>query len=598
MKLLLDILLALAGAVLFPLLTCLDATGFTGGVLPLVLFAALLALLRATGLRGWRRLIFSHLCGGLFAALTAFGFHLGESGSIPYGAWQLWLAIALYTHLYARALGGLWVLLEKTEPRLNTAPLHKALSVADRALGKWYILLPLLLLCWLPCWLATWPGNFIYDATKAFSQLEKGWMGDFPMLHSVILVKLLAWSVEATGGANTGIALYTGAQMLLLGAMFTHILVKLRSLGADRRVMLAALAYTALFPAVHVLVTAVLRDILFAGGLTYSVFLLWLMCRDVKGFLGCWWKPIGPALVIVLTILARNNNTGSVLPFVLAGLSLVLFVIGGKKGRKGALSFGATALVLYLGLSSLLAGICTPISQPTPSASMTVYTQSLVRAYTLEGESWSAGEKLAMLKFFNTKGMQYTAENGDGTKGRLKLKTREDRAEFMAFWQQMGQRYPGHYADAILMNTRAAWFPGAVMDGYQKRNVSFYDGYEKCWFFYGHMIEDPGVLDSKWPALHQWYEDLCLQISFEKVPVIGLLFSVGFHVWLVLGALFYAFYRKARALYLPLLVLLGYAVASMCVPLMLLRYFAALILAFPLVLVFILQPKLGENQNA
>lgn len=592
MKLALDILLALAGAVLFPWLTGYDATSFTGGILPLVLFAALLALLRATGLKGWRRLLFSHLCGGIFAVLTAFGFHLGESGSVPYGEVSLWLAVALYTHLYARALGGLWLLLEKTEPKLGAPPKNKALSVLDWVLGKWYILLPVLLLCWLPCWLATWPGNFIYDATKEFSQLEKGWMGDFPMLHSVITVKLLAWSMEATGGINTGIAIYTGAQLLLLGAMFTHILVKLRRLGADRWVLLAALAYAALFPAVHVLVTAMLRDILFAGLLTYSVFLLWLMCRDVRGFLGSWWKPIGPALVIVLTVFARNNNTGGVLPFVLAALALVLFVIGGKKGWKGALSFGVTALALYLGLGAVLTGICTPISRPTPNASMTVYTQSLVRAYTLEGENWSAGEKLAMLKFFNTKGMKYVAENGDSTKGRLKLETEEDRAEFMTLWQEMGRRYPGHYADAILMNTRAAWFPGAVMDGYQKRNVAFYDGYEKCWFFYGHMIEEPGVLESKLPALHDWYEELCLQISFEKVPVIGLLFSVGFHVWFVLGALFYAFYRKARALYLPLLVLLGYAVASMCVPLMVLRYFAALILAFPLVLAFWMQPNL------
>lgn len=596
MKLALDILLALAGAVLFPQLTGYDAVGFTGSVLPLVLFVALLALLRATDLKGWRLVLFSHLCGGVFAVLTAFGFHLGESGAVPYGEVSLWLTVALYTHLYARALGGLWLLLENNEPKLGAAPKNRAAAALEWSLGKWYIILPLLLLCWLPCWLATYPGNFVYDATKEFSQLEKGWMGDFPMLHSVLTVKILQWSFEATGGYNTGIALFTVAQMGLLAGMFTHMLCKLRSLGTNRWVLLAATVYCALFPAVHVLVTAMLRDILFAGLLTYSVFLLWLMCRDVKGFLGSWWKPIGPAVVIVLTIFARNNNTSNALPFVLAGIALVLFLVGGKKGWKGALSFGVTALAFYLALGAVLGSICTPISPASRNASLTVFSQTLGRAYTLEKDNWEAGDQIEIMGYFDLKNMRYCAENGDSTKGRLRLESYEEQQEFMAFWAKMGRQYPAHYADAILLNTRSAWFPGVVMDGYQERDIGIYEGYEKCWFYYGWHIEEPGVLESKLPALHDWYEDLCLQTSFEKVPVLGLLFSVGFHFWLVVGCLFYAFYRKARQLYLPLLVLIGYALASMCAPLMLLRYFAALILAFPLVLAFWVQPKLADTK--
>lgn len=599
MKLALDILLALVGAVLFPQLLCLQTATVAGTFAPVLVFGVLAAVFHATHWQAfsWRRTVFSHLGGAFFAVLTAFGAVLGAEGTVPYDSWKLWLAVAFYTHAFAQALSLLWTWLEKQEEKLTVPPKNRAGRALEWALGRFYIVFPLLVLCWLPCWLATWPGNFIYDATKEFSQLEKGWMGDFPMLHSLITVKLLAWSFETTGGYNTGIALYTGAQIALLAAMFTHILCKLRALGANRWVSLAATVYLAAFPAVHVLVTAMLRDVLFAGLLTYSVFLLWLMCRDVKGFQGSWWKPVGPALVVVLTVFSRNNNTGLALPFVLSGIALVLFLVGGKRGWKGALVFGVTAVAAYAALSTVLTGICTPISQPSPNASMTVYTQSLIRAYTLEEENLSAGDKLAVLKFFNSKGMRYVAENGDSTKGRLKLETAEDRAEFMAFWRDMGRRYPAHYADAVLMNTRAAWFPGTVMDGYQKRNVSFYDGYEKCWFFYGNHIEEPGVLESKLPKLHDWYEDLCLQISFEKVPVIGLLFSVGFHFWLAWGCLFQAFYRKARHLYLPLLVLIGYAVASMCVPLMLLRYFAALIFAFPLVLAFILQPKLGADHN-
>lgn len=594
MKTALDIILALAAAVLFPVLTADGGIGFSGGIFSLVLFGALVVLFHATHWQAsLRRVIFSHLGGAFFAVLTAFGFALEANGKVEYGSWQLWLAIVCYTHVYAQVLSLIWSALEKLEPKLTLTPKNGFEKVLDRVLGRAYILFPLILLCWLPCWLATYPGNFIYDATKEFSQLEKGWMGDFPMLHSVITVKLLAWSFEVTGGYNTGIAIFTVSQMVLLAAMFTHMLCRFRALGTNRWVVLAMAVYCAAFPGVHVLATAMLRDVLFSGLLTYSAFLIWLMCRDVRGFLGSWWKPIGPALVVVLTVFSRNNNTGGALPFVLAGVAVLLFAVGGKKGWKGALVFGVTALGAYLALGGILVSICSPISAPSRNASMTVFTQTLGRAYTLEGENWSAGEKLAMVKYFDLDKMRYCPENGDSTKGLLRLSSWEDTREFMDFWAEMGKRYPGHYADAILMNTRAAWCPGTVMDGYQKRNVSFYDGYEKCWFYYGWHIEEPGVLESKLPALHDWYEDLCLNISFEKLPVAGLLFSVPAHFWLVMACLFYAFYRKARQLYLPLVVLVGYALASMCVPLMLLRYFGALFFAFPMVVTFLLQPRLG-----
>ena len=48
-----------------------------------------------------------------------------------------------------------------------------------------------------------------------------------------------------------------------------------------------------------------------------------------------------------------------------------------------------------------------------------------------------------------------------------------------------------------------------------------------------------------------------MNISYEKIPVVSLLFSPAFHFWLVLACLFWAFYRKARQQYLPLTVLIA-----------------------------------------
>ena len=594
MKLALDVLLALVGAFFFPRMTGETDILVSSGLMSWVALGALLALLRCSWKEkpSLRSVVATHGFGLLFAVMTALGFTLERQGTVDYGAWQLWTAVAVYTHLYARLLSLIACGIESAQPKLK-----KSVPVVDFIVGKWYIVLPALLLCWLPCYLAMYPGNFVYDATKEYNQLQNGWLQDLPMLHSVLITKLLSWSEEATGHVNTGIAIFTALQMVLLALMYTHMLCKFRKLGANGFVLLGALVYCALFPGVHILVSSTVRDVLFAGLITYSVFLLWLMCRDVKGFLGSWWKPIGPAIVVVLTVLARNNNAGKVMPWLLAAVAVLLFLVGGKKGWKGALSFGAAALCSFLVLTTVLTGICTDAKAPSRNASKTLMTQSLARAYTLEGENWEAGEKLQMIGFFNLDKMKYVAESGDTTKGRLKLTSYEREQEFTEFWLEMGKKYPAIYADAILLNTRAAWFPGAVMDGYQESKTASYPNYEKCWFYVGEAIEEPGVLESKWPELHTFYQDIGLRISYEKVPVLSLLFSTAFHFWLVLACLCVAVVTKARQLYLPLLVLVAYTLISFAVPIMLLRYFAALLLAFPFVLVVMLQPNLGKEDS-
>ena len=603
MKFALDLFLSLWAALLFPRLICDETTFLSGGLLGLLVFGALLALFRSSPLRrSWRLLLFSHFAGLLFSVMTAFGFSIQNLGSVAYDDQKLHMAILVYTHVYARLLSLIWGGVEKLEARLSAAPKHKWAAAVERGLDhvlrRPYVVFPLLFLAWLPCWLATWPGNFVYDATKEWNQLENGWLGDFPKLHSLLITTALSWSFEKFGEYNPGIALFTGVQMALLAAMFTHVIWTLRREGTNRFVLTGVFLYCALFPGVHVLVTSTVRDVLFAGLLSYSIFWLWILCRNKKIMLASWWKPIGPALVLVLTVFARNNNTGTILPLLLAAVCAVLFLVGGKRGWKGALVFSVASLGSFFLMQGWLDRAVSPVTPPSYNASMSVYAQTLARTFVLEKENWDNQDYLEYIVLVDSGKQRYIPRNGDPTKRRLQLDNPEDRQRFMALWKKIGKQYPEHYADAFLANTHPAWFPGSAMDGYKQAGVAMYADYDKCWFFYADLIEEPGVLESKLPKLHDWYRDISLMTSVEKLPVISMLFSVGFHLWLAIACLFQAFYRKARQLYLPLVAVLAYAFISMCVPLMLLRYFAALLFLFPLILVFTLQPRLQRPKNA
>ena len=579
MKWLVRIGAALVTALLLPGL--LGDSALAGSVWSVLL---ILLLIPVFSFAPWKRplsAVLSHLGGLLYAMLTAFGAALESTGAVDWRDGGMWLAIFCYAHVFARLIGFAWEFLRRTEHRLSDP------SKLDK-LPNWlpWLALPVIFLCWLPCWLATWPGNFVYDATREYAQLAKGFRGDFPMLHSALITPLLQWSEESTGSVNTGIAIFTGGQMLLLAAMFTHMLARFWKLGANRLLVLVLGIYCAAFPGIHVLVTSTVRDVLFSGLLTYSVFLLWDLSRTPEEMR--WWRGIGPAVVCVLTVYSRNNNSGLLMPLALCAVALLLLWMGGKKGWKGALSFGMTALVAWFCVGGILANYCGELQPASSNSSLTVLTQSLSRAYTLEKENWTKAEREEFEGYFNMNGFSYVPENGDSTKGRLQLK--EEGEAFLRFWLKMGLRYPGHYAEAYLLNTKALWLPGAVMDGYQENRVGVYVNYEKCWFYYADGIEAPATLESKLPRVHDWYQNLSLMISFEKIPVVSQLFSVGFHFWLLLFACLYALERRARKLYLPLALLLGYMAVSSLVPLMLLRYFGAIFFAFPLVCLFLLQP--------
>jgi hypothetical protein len=94
------------------------------------------------------------------------------------------------------------------------------------------------------------------------------------------------------------------------------------------------------------------------------------------------------------------------------------------------------------------------------------------------------------------------------------------------------------------------------------------------------------------PKVREYYKNIGLYISFEKIPIISMFFSIGFQFCIVLNCVFYIGYRRCKYLYLPVAIVLGYTIISAFLPLVLLRYFAMLFFAFPMTVVFTIQPSL------
>lgn len=592
----LDIGWSLASAMMFPVFIHDQSLSFSNSFFSWLLFASIYLITRYSGKQKYdkRLLRFTLIEGTLFACLTTWGFALRQDGwgEIKYSSLPLIVSVILFSRVYSCLLGLIWQRLGIHESSICSRNDEKKvegkqLSFLRVLFSNRLLLIGVFILCWLPCYLSIFPGNFFYDASFEYYQLRDGFTRSFPLLHSAIITRILYASERLTGSYNAGIATYTIAQMLFAAALFAHILKKLYGLGLPPLVLTTITAYYALFPTIHLILTCTVRDVLFSILITWLVYLLFLFVREPE-FFSLARNRFCLSTVLVFTVLARNNNSGPLLPFLLAVICILLCWMQGKRHLKKSLSFTVMTLVLFFGANQALEAICQPLYNPPPSFAMSLPAQMIVRTYMLHKDEWPEEDVQQFESFFTMETLEYFPQNADPAKGNLQIYYSNLRP-FLRLFIKIGLKYPSCYMDALLSATRQMWFPDAVIDGYSVRK---FDRYEKSYLYFGQQTEEIGTRMNLLPHVFAFYEKIGLWISFEKIPVISMLFSIGFQVWCLLNAVFYVAYRKCTKLLLPLMILLLYTLISAFTPLVLLRYFAALFLSAPFILLCTAYPTM------
>ena len=549
----LNLLLSFLAALAFPTWISDSTISFSNSVFSLCLWIAVFLLLRAGGkIAATRRLnVCSHALGLLFSMMIAFGHALGDGWSaIPYGSLPFILSILLYAHVIAQGVSLLFNAMDHRIIASTDAPI--SLSTRIRPLyARQLRLAALLILCWLPCYISTFPGNFMYDASYEYYQATLGFSASFPLLHSAIITRLLSLSERLTGSVNGGIAVFTLLQMLFGAALFAHILYRFARHSLHPVALGLLTAYYALFPVIHLLITCTTRDVLFSVLLTWLIELFFEFSRDREAFIARWRNLLLLSAVLVFTLLARNNNSGPLAAILLIIVCIIIGAMLGRKHWKHALAFLATSLTLFYAVSA----------------------EEDVETFE---------------SFFTIESLEYVPQNADPAKGNLQLYYRNIR-QFIPFWFKIGLRHPACYLDGMFANTMEMWFPDSVVNGYTVRDPSPY--YDKSYFHFGRYAEEIGSRLNLLPGVFAFYEWIGLKLSFEKIPVVSMLFSIGFQFWLLLFCLFYALARKRRSLLLPIAALLIYVLCSAFTPLVLLRYYGALFLAMPIIVGSVLCPK-------
>lgn len=444
--------------------------------------------------------------------------------------------------------------------------------------SKRFISFGILLLGWIPYWLAAYPGFFTYDAEVEFVQgyYNSYYTKQHPILHILLIGKVMKLSEKLTGGFQLGMVVLSWLEMFIGAAVFTYCLDYLRKRGCGLFLWIFSLIYMAFFPTIAVFSMCSSKDVLFS--LFFLLFLVVYMKHSQKEASEekkIDKRDLGLFFCSLLFISFRNNALYAFLLFI----PLQFWI--NKKGRKkrtAVLILGLiTAVTVNTGIQRMLNCAPSEIKEM-----MSVPLAQLARVYQkYGGNDIFTQQQFDVLSDIGISGFDYyDGINMDPVKNLTsESEFKKHFADFIKLWIEIGLQYPTDYADAFLQLNYPAYYPFCDNTGYSLSG--FYDTPTS---YFWAICEPPVALDSKLPKLYDFIWKLSREWSLYKIPVAGILFTVGFHFLLFLFAFGYLIYAKKNIFTGAYLLIGTYLITAVFGPIVLVRYFLILFYTFPLTL--------------
>lgn len=491
----------------------------------------------------------------------------------------VWIACIVYGILWGMLLGKLFHWLDERKTKKETLP-HCLESVMESKYFRWFCM-AFMLLAWTPVWLASYPGFFCYDVGVQYQMFVNGTITrHHPAIHTWLLGVFLSVSQKLTGSANPGIAVLTWVQMIFLAFVFSEVLQYIKKVKAGGFTVLGGLLVYSFLPTIQIYVGCTTKDLLYTGFFMLLILRMIQWTQEPDEYWWSSWRKLELGVVMFLAMAFRNNALYVVAAFVVMALFLL------KVRRRPFFIVAVVAIIAYLLYNGPVLDSF-GVGPGSAKEMLSVPIQQLGRVYIQNTDSYSESDKELLFKTIPKEWWDcYQPKTSDAIKGATKSDFDEQfyaehRGELFRLWLQTGLKNPALYAEAFLFLTVDSWCPDSVLDGH----VGYFyskDMVQSC--YYTPQVDEPGVLESKIPWLFDKIVDIGYHISFQKIPVISMLFSVGAMFWLYLITLVYALYCRDRQVCLVLL-LPGLSFATHLLgPMVLVRYHLILFFMIPLYL--------------
>ena len=446
-------------------------------------------------------------------------------------------------------------------------------------------------LCWLPVFLAYYPSVFAYDAEgQLYQVIAHDYSTHHPLLHTLFLGAFFKLGDKLPGSYPAGMAVHSVIQMIIMAAVFGYTIAYLYRKGVSIYLRNAMLLFYALFPTNSVLAISTTKDVLFSAlvllyTLTLHRIVTWRECGGVRSDAdssgvknGNWFLYV---LWAALLLLFRNNAVYAFIltvPCVCVGMHRMKGTVSGAWKRY--LTYTAAAVILFAaGSVSLKAA--TGAHNGSPREMLSIPLQQMARTRVKAEETLTSEMQREVEKYLPAEWVfaAYNPYLADPVKNRAIV--HDDPAGLIKTWVKLGVKHPRIYIDAFLDNSIGYWF---IED---RTHAQIYGVGTESGF--GYLSTDNRTMPagceitehSYLPGLRAFMERIVSDNSYQKLPVIRLIFAPAFYWWMLCMYMAVVIYRRKYRLLLPVVFLVIYYLTLLLSPTVLIRYMYPFVVTVP-----------------
>lgn len=424
--------------------------------------------------------------------------------------------------------------IDKVLGKINSEKKTREVSVVK----DFGIPLCIFVIAYIPFFLSNFPGILSYDSIDQLSQAIGlyGLNNHHPVTHTLI-IKLFVKVGSFIKNESFGVALFSLFQMSALSATFAYVIYYMRKKAFNKYFILLVLLFYAFYPVHGFYSVTMWKDIPFAICMTFLIIGLIELISNKDAFFSSKRKMIIFSIILLLTMLFRNNGL-----YVVLMLFMVLAIVYRKNILKMLAVFLIPLMIYFVYTGPVFNVLGVKKGSIVEALSVPLQQMARISKYCSDELTQEEKDEIYLYIPVDNLGELYNPRLSDPVKSKADADYISDnKIEFVKSYFKFAFKYPKETIDALLYNSYGYYYPEAsnwiVMTGVSSNN------------------QDVPVHDSSRVKL-LYVKAMNLIIRLD-IPIVDLVFSIGFNMWIIFALIAYLVDKKMYNNVLVFIPILG-----------------------------------------
>lgn len=438
------------------------------------------------------------------------------------------------------------------------------------------VLWGLVFLAWIPGLIASYPGIYGYDSVYQLGYYVSGHIYLHQPLVDTYLIGFCVMNLgKLFGSRELGLLVYSVFQMLILSYSFAAILNYMTKKRVSVLLRLLFLVLFMFLPINTLMSFSATKDVIYAATFVLIVIKLLDLADQPKKLFNRWFV-LSFILVVFINMIFRSQG---IYVFIFSAIFGLFYF---RNYWKRMLIIIVLPLIMYVVYSGPVTAALNGVKFDSIREMMSVPVVQLSRSLVDDHGELSQSEKKQIKDYIpDYQAIKINAGISDTMKNTFNAPLFEKKPmDFVDLWAHIGFKKPLTYINAFGRLTIGLWYPDM--------NYRDPQAYHPYWEYSSWKQNAQGtfiLVKRQTPHFMKWLSDFYYQLSYEnsyqKVPVVSMLFSSGFYSWTVICYIAWCLYKKRyRYLYAASSVL-GLWLTLILGPVVLYRYVFPIALTLP-----------------